>query len=483
MDYLDEIAFSNHHPVIKYRALTKCHERAIKEAADEKAAIIFLQSDLIWPDETFANLKKIAQGGKRGVMVAASLRVVKETFVPAFLESFYSVNDFTASVSSRELVKLALDHLHPHTESRFWDSPNFHWPDYLYWRVNNEGVLTRAFFLHPLMTSPVRRIIPAWTVDSANYISFAHPNPDDLYIVEDSDEIVGIEISKLGSHGELLPNRSNVFKVAHWAKYYARPYHRRFLTRKIRIHSGDISPRWKEVEKSSDRVVKYICILLKFEAILDTVRLIITLLKLRLFPDRFAVKKFPVHPAIKTNPILKRIFHLVSKSEKVEEYLDKCLKMDETYSENHLALGLLRYYQKRYKEAEEELKKALSWGPIEANTEATILIAFANLYSQQQKYKEAEEKLKKALSLKLPDKTFIYYATGSNYERQGRFNEAIEKFNYVVNNESLKFKGGSHFHLGCIYKELGKGKEARQHFEECLKIIPDHRKAKEYLNE
>jgi len=54
------------------------------------------------------------------------------------------------------------------------------------------------------------------------------------------------------------------------------------------------------------------------------------------------------------------------------------------------------------------------------------------IYSQQGKFKEeAEEALKKALSLDPSDKNIIasiYYALGSNYERQGRLNEAIERF-------------------------------------------------------
>ncbi|MBU1487553.1 tetratricopeptide repeat protein, partial [bacterium] len=36
-------------------------------------------------------------------------------------------------------------------------------------------------------------------------------------------------------------------------------------------------------------------------------------------------------------------------------------------------------------------------------------------------------------------------------------------------------------HLGCIYKKLGKRQEAKHHLKKCLKIIPDHKKARELL--
>jgi len=47
----------------------------------------------------------------------------------------------------------------------------------------------------------------------------------------------------------------------------------------------------------------------------------------------------------------------------------------------------------------------------------------------------------------------------------------------------MRLKGGSHFHLGCIYKELGRKKEAKQHFKECLKNYPRPQKSKEEFEE
>jgi len=145
-------------------------------------------------------------------------------------------------------------------------------------------------------------------------------------------------------------------------------------------------------------------------------------------------------------------------------------------------LGNLYLRRGEFKKAENELKKALSLEPPDRNIKVNILITLGNVYSQQQKYREAEEALRDALSLNLPNRISIYYALGSNYERQGRLNEAIERFNYMIVNSgslSIKFAGGAHFHLGCIYKELGKKKEAKHHFEECLKVIPEHKKARE----
>ncbi|MBU1627554.1 glycosyltransferase [bacterium] len=85
------------------------------------------------------------------------------------------------------------------------------------------------------------------------------------------------------------------------------------------------------------------------------------------------------------------------------------------------------------------------------------------------------------------DKAQLYYNWGSAWKQEGLLQEAMEKFEEVINlayNLSSVVKrnliGGAHFHLGCIYKRLGE-KEAKHHFEKCLKIIPDHKKARENL--
>jgi len=41
--------------------------------------------------------------------------------------------------------------------------------------------------------------------------------------------------------------------------------------------------------------------------------------------------------------------------------------------------------------------------------------------------------------------------------------------------------GNAHFHLGCIYQALGEREKAKKEFEDCLKLIPDHRKARDFL--
>lgn len=154
-----------------------------------------------------------------------------------------------------------------------------------------------------------------------------------------------------------------------------------------------------------------------------------------------------------------------------------------------LYLGKAYLQQGRAEEAIKEYNKALSLEPQGKNIKANILIQLANIYFRQGKFTRAEEEIKKALSLKLIDISItasIYYALGSNYEKKRLPDKAKEKFKEVIvlgKDSSIgdEFVGGAHFHLGCIYKELGKKEKAKREFEKCLRLIPDHKKAEENL--
>ena len=110
-------------PEQKYHAMSECHRMAMEGARKSEAGLIFLSPDCMQSDGTFASLLKLAESGKRAVVMSA-LRVVKETFVPELVSGFRRA-DGTIRVSSRELVKLACEHWHPLTHSLFVDAIPF----------------------------------------------------------------------------------------------------------------------------------------------------------------------------------------------------------------------------------------------------------------------------------------------------------------------------------------------------------------------
>ncbi|MDI6704408.1 MAG: tetratricopeptide repeat protein [bacterium] len=140
--------------------------------------------------------------------------------------------------------------------------------------------------------------------------------------------------------------------------------------------------------------------------------------------------------------------------------------------------------QGKFKEAEEKLKEILALRIDKDRYE--IFISLGSVYFKQGRQKEAKKKFKKALSLAKTDceKARSYYNLGSVLKQEGLMEEAKEIFERVINLSPLErkdFIGGAHFHLGCIYRSLGESEGAKREFETCLKLIPDHKMAKEYL--
>ena len=251
----------------KYEALIECHRRAIRSADETGAALVFLSPDAIWSDGTFRRLWELGRAGTRVVM-SGSIRVTKETFVPEYLARHYSAPTCSAGIGSRELVKLAMRHLHPLSQSLFWDSDHFGLgPSHIYWRVGEDGVLGRCFHLHPLMVNPqVRGLLPKSTVD-ADYTPLACPDPESLYVAEDSDEIACFEISARDQFGTFAPNRFNAADVAFYARYWTQEHHRKFVHHPIRYHGSELSPQWKEAEEASARVLESVERCLRYPAL------------------------------------------------------------------------------------------------------------------------------------------------------------------------------------------------------------------------
>jgi len=255
---IDDLDFSRN----KYSIVGDCQRRALETASQENCGFVFLYADQIWSDGSFTNMAKISARGKRALM-GFGLSSVKETFVPDLVSGYSSPDGETISISSRQLVALSLKHSEPALQSQYWDSETFdNSPSCLYWNVPNEGVLARWFHLSPLMVRPSKSIVGFdGSLDSGDFLLKACPDPNDLYVVEDSDEIFMMSVQE--SREEFLPRKASATNVAHWASGVTNQHNRRFLKYKLRIHYADLSRRWEQVEQESDKVVNLILLILK----------------------------------------------------------------------------------------------------------------------------------------------------------------------------------------------------------------------------
>ncbi|NQT72535.1 MAG: hypothetical protein HQ553_07160 [Chloroflexi bacterium] len=303
----------------------ECFRKAIDDVVRDDAGLVFLAADMVWADGAFANLYRIALSGKLCIMIG-SFRLAKESFVPALLERYQSLDECTLSVQPRDLVRLSLEHLHPWTKSCLWDSLEFtSWPCWLHWAIGDGGLLLRQFHLQPLLTRPSERLESTiGSLDGSEYVPITHPSYDDIYIVEDSDEIAGFEMSDSKYCVLTVPgNRATAVKIAYWASSrvgglypMTNRYHRMFLQHRIRIHADEIKPEWRMVEESSDKTVDMVLSLLRFELVFRIIGLlspqsVIAMSKRRLYrmiPSSMRPNLLRLYYSLERFPFLWRLF-------------------------------------------------------------------------------------------------------------------------------------------------------------------------------
>jgi tetratricopeptide (TPR) repeat protein len=145
-------------------------------------------------------------------------------------------------------------------------------------------------------------------------------------------------------------------------------------------------------------------------------------------------------------------------------------------------LESLYYKQKRFKEAEELYLKTLD---AYDDTRVEFLYNLGSVYQQQKRLKEAERVYLKILEID-DSQIEVLYNLASVYQQSNRTEKAIRVFEKVLQLEGEgrdQYWAGACYHLGCLYKEKGNFSKAKRYFERCLRFNPDHKRAKEYLQE
>jgi len=125
-----------------------------------------------------------------------------------------------------------------------------------------------------------------------------------------------------------------------------------------------------------------------------------------------------------------------------KDVLRQAISLDPKFGRayNHLGWLYETKYQD-YKKAEEYYRKSIELSP----DYPAIYINFAILLSTLEKDSELEKHLTRSLSVPGVNKSAIYREFGFMYERQGKFDKAIESFKNgllysITDDESQKFK-------------------------------------------
>ena len=230
-----------------------CHQKAIADILEAGAAIIMLSADFILSSNALAAVVRRHREGYRAV-ANTGLRLARESFLPALEASGTPLDGF----SPRELVRLALPHLHQHERAMFADARRFSKaPVAVYWRIGDEGLLARCLHLHPLMVDPMHPSrMPVGTNDGP-YLAEACPDYSRVHVITDSDElqmfeittaerqVIGASNAGLSSwRAAIMAARCDALQLRHWQNC------------PVRIHTADFDERWTTTAAIAERFAR-----------------------------------------------------------------------------------------------------------------------------------------------------------------------------------------------------------------------------------
>jgi len=229
------------------------------------AAAILLDSDFIISDGTFVRLHELRLQGKRAVSTLL-LRLTDEGAGP-LLKS-----DLHRYLNPRQLVGLALQHMHPAARSFFVDAENFTtYPHQLFWRVDQQVFVAHCLFPHPLMVIPDAGAIKFLSTMDYDYVLRAVSDDEAIHLCRSSDEMVVCKISPQSYLADesvevVSGPRPTIEHMAYFVLNNSNLRHRIYLQQSVLFVAGGNENGWEIAERESRRFV---------EAIYKTIELMI----------------------------------------------------------------------------------------------------------------------------------------------------------------------------------------------------------------
>lgn len=261
----------------KMLVMSRAHRQMTAKAFQDRAYGVFLSPDLMLSNGSIRSMERLVANGKK-VVLAVAIRFRHETMLAELEQLGYFRPGCALAVGSRNLMRVALRHLHSETLRYEFDAPWFaEYPISVYWWVRRgEGMIIHSFSWAPLVVDYAAvvhhdtRTFEKWTVDG-DYLNRNFPDPGNIYVVTDSDEISVVSLTKESDfHFELEPylqNRSRA-TVTWYKRQLIRtlfesdvmdPLKRHIFPTPVYLHAARISPTWRIAQMHASRIIRRAC--------------------------------------------------------------------------------------------------------------------------------------------------------------------------------------------------------------------------------
>ncbi|MCH9634271.1 MAG: hypothetical protein S4CHLAM7_10170 [Chlamydiae bacterium] len=215
----------------KYSLFSKIQNRAIKEAGQERAGVIFDSPDHIYSNRIFGNFIPIITAGKR-LILTQGIRLSLEGFTSNSLINKKVLR--SKNFDNKDLMQGALTNLHPYTTKQlFKNNPEIlSWSSTILWKLNNSNFIQSSFHLHPFYIWPEKVVsMSCQTVDSGEYLYKACPNTKKHHICTDS-KLMYFELSENNLSKESNKKKPTLLAYLYWMRSFAHPKQSAYLFKK-----------------------------------------------------------------------------------------------------------------------------------------------------------------------------------------------------------------------------------------------------------
>ena len=276
--YVEPIFFEMPFPQkgdLKMLVMSKGHKQVSMKAYEDQAYGVYVTPDLVLSDGSVSAMERLAEEGKK-VVLCVAIRFQQETILPELEQKGFLAPGCPLSMSSRELMDVALKHLHSETLRYEFEAPYFaDSPISVYWwTVPGQRMIIHSFSWAPLVVDygalkhHDTQTFENWTLDG-DYIHRNFPNPGDVYVVTDSDEISLVSFTKEADlHFDLVPEPkkaqygilTHVYKVglirALKDSLIMDPLKRYIFPKGVLLHSDASDPHKSEEGKHVEQVIR-----------------------------------------------------------------------------------------------------------------------------------------------------------------------------------------------------------------------------------
>ena len=268
-----EVSPDDHRMDRKMRAMSRGHRLVASRAFEDRAYGVFVTPDLILSDGSVEAMERLAQAGKK-VVLAVAIRYQHEPILAELERMGYLRSGQPLAIDSRNLMRIALRHLHSETRRYEYEAPWFTaYPISVYWQTPaGDGMIIHSFSWAPLVVDygalahHDTQTFEGSTLDG-DYIYRNFHTPSDIHVVSDSDEIALVSFTKESDlHFELKPLLAGRARsVSDWYKTrmiralkdssVMDPLKRHIFRIPVYLHSEAISPVWTQMQSQSEQII------------------------------------------------------------------------------------------------------------------------------------------------------------------------------------------------------------------------------------